>query len=411
MNTQAKEIFFSIPNVNSLYDVIKRTFLQKYNIDIKNNYLDDLKHGMQYIHQTIKISKNMDIRQYITKLNKHTYDNIVSYIKNNIKKNNNINNNSTNTSNVRNIQPPDILQELQSTSVKNENNQNIIENFTNLQKERQFETPPTISEDLLKKNNTLNIDSTTTIKQNLDNTEIYKNNDTKKELVTPELVKSNNQIYNKPTVTPLIDNDNSFNPSIEHYIPHINHNERSYLLTIDSFDRNRVEWPNTNNYKIHLGSHPDENGAHTERVYQNIKSIQLVHCVLANTEDLQNELYLLLHIEELGGIYDGSNLHSTKAFAKLNLYRSGYLNVSSVSYTGFVDIYQTHLKKIFQPKLATLDKMTISFKKHDGTLFNFGTDTPANQTYNMGVQNSLTFRIITEEADVTDIENENENNI
>ena len=45
----------------------------------------------------------------------------------------------------------------------------------------------------------------------------------------------------------------------------------------------------------------------------------------------------------------------------------------------------------------------------DGTLFNFGADNPANQTYNMEVQNSLTFRIITEEADVTDIENENIN--
>ena len=53
--------------------------------------------------------------------------------------------------------------------------------------------------------------------------------------------------------------------------------------------------------------------------------------------------------------------------------------------------------------------MTISFRKHDGTLFNFGADNPSNQTYNMAVQNSLTFRIITEEADVTDIENENIN--
>ena len=139
------------------------------------------------------------------------------------------------------------------------------------------------------------------------------------------------------------------------------------------------------------------------------KSIQLVHCVLANKEDLQDELYLLLHIDELGGIYEGTNLHSTKAFAKLNLYRSGYLNTAAVSYTGFVDIYQTHLKKVFQPRLANLNKMTISFRKHDGTLFNFGADNPAHQTYNMAVQNSLTFRIITEEADVTDIENVNIN--
>ena len=47
------------------------------------------------------------------------------------------------------------------------------------------------------------------------------------------------------------------------------------ILTIDSFDRNRNEWPSTNQYRIHLGSNPDENGAHTERVYQNVKSIQL----------------------------------------------------------------------------------------------------------------------------------------
>ncbi len=73
MNNQAKEIFFSISNVNSLYNVIQRTFYQQYNIDIDNNYLDDLKHGMQYIFQTAKPSKNMNLREYITKLNKTTY--------------------------------------------------------------------------------------------------------------------------------------------------------------------------------------------------------------------------------------------------------------------------------------------------------------------------------------------------
>ena len=430
MNNQAKEIFFSISNVNSLYNVIQRTFYQQYNIDIDNNYLEDLKHGMQYIFQTAKPSKNMNIREYITKLNKTTYDNIISYIEQQIKSNNRAVNptNPTNNNNPNNIKKNngDVLNQLQAVSVTNENNDSIMDKYSLLQKERGLET--------------LNIDNQTNIEQNFNNTQIYTEKPKKKELdisinstvehftpnnkttnntnntnntnTTNNTNNTNNQpIENKHVtqVRQLTDHDEYFNPSIDRYIPHINRNERSYLLTIDSFDRNRTEWPNTNNYRIHLGSNPDENGAHTERVYQNVKSIQLVHCVLANKEDLQDELYLLLHIDELGGIYEGTNLHSTKAFAKLNLYRSGYLNTGAISYTGFVDIYQTHLKKVFQPRLATLDKMTISFRRCDGSLFNFGADNPANQTYNMEVQNSLTFRIITEEADVTDIENENIN--
>ena len=105
MNNQAKEIFFSISNVNSLYNVIQRTFYQQYNIDIDNNYLEDLKHGMQYIFQTIKPSNNMNIREFITKLNKTTYDNIISYIEQQIKTNNRAVNptNPTNNNNPNNI--------------------------------------------------------------------------------------------------------------------------------------------------------------------------------------------------------------------------------------------------------------------------------------------------------------------
>ena len=104
MDNQAKEIFFSISNVNSLYNVIQRTFYQQYNIDIDNNYLDDLKHGMQYIFQTAKPSKNMNLREYITKLNKTTYDNIISYIEQQIKTNNRAVNptNPTNNNNPNN---------------------------------------------------------------------------------------------------------------------------------------------------------------------------------------------------------------------------------------------------------------------------------------------------------------------
>ena len=144
MDNQAKEIFFSISNVNSLYNVIQRTFYQQYNIDIDNNYLDDLKHGMQYIFQTAKPSKNMNLREYITKLNKTTYDNIISYIEQQIKTNNRAVNptNPTNNNNPNNIKKnnnDDTLTQLQAVSVTNENNDNIMDKYSLLQKERGLE--------------------------------------------------------------------------------------------------------------------------------------------------------------------------------------------------------------------------------------------------------------------------------
>ena len=164
MNNQAKEIFFSISNVNSLYNVIQRTFYQQYNIDIDNNYLEDLKHGMQYIFQTAKPSKNMNIREYITKLNKTTYDNIISYIEQQIKTNNRAVNptnppNNNNPNNIKKNNNDDVLNQLQAVSVTSENNDSIMDKYSLLQKERGLET--------------LNIDNQTNIEQNFNNTQIY----------------------------------------------------------------------------------------------------------------------------------------------------------------------------------------------------------------------------------------------
>ena len=157
---------------------------------------------------------------------------------------------------------------------------------------------------------------------------------------------------------------------------------KEYFISIDSKDRNTIQWPNPNEYCIDFG------GIHNNRtqltqdgyinsVYINIESIELVSVVVPKFSDtgdhVNNYPYLLLEIDEFGGIYDGSNEHVSNAFAKLRFQTDlGYFK----EYTR--NGAERFIKK-FHPRIS-LNRLTIRFRKPDGTLYDFGNEITTSNT-------------------------------
>jgi len=177
-------------------------------------------------------------------------------------------------------------------------------------------------------------------------------------------------------------------------------NPKPIYLFIDSRDRDRNRYPNPNSYRIPLVSSDTESNFRTTGTrYKNIYSISLLSAVVPNTNNVLDELYLVLQVDEIDPMYDASNPTCSRAFTKLHF--------SEVFTTGkFLRLDKgvgDPLTRVFYPKpLASLSSLTISFRKYDGTLFNFGTDSspPANPIQDF--QNSLTFEIVTKITDINE---------
>ncbi len=158
-------------------------------------------------------------------------------------------------------------------------------------------------------------------------------------------------------------------------------------IIIDSRDRNRTHWPNTNEFKIKMKGSDQDIGI-VDYECRNIRSIELMKCVLPSNviNGTTGVQYLILEIPELDSLYHGTNTHLDNAFS--------YLSPQDTIGTKFVGCkYENICKKIYEPALGSLGQMTIRFRKPDGSLFNFGTDTTLPNAVNDDVQVLLIFKI------------------
>lgn len=169
---------------------------------------------------------------------------------------------------------------------------------------------------------------------------------------------------------------------------HPDHYEREYFITIDSRDRNRTIWPSANNFQVKLDASSTFNGALISRVFRNVKSLEVVSVQFPNANNVLNEMYLYLCFPELDGVFESTSLVGTKAIAKLEPYAAigNYVLVK----------YDTKYPKLVFPDkgLSWLSSLTVEFRKYDGTLFNFGTDTTAPTALNPALQTSITLRVV-----------------
>ena len=150
--------------------------------------------------------------------------------------------------------------------------------------------------------------------------------------------------------------------------------ERVHYVAIDSRDRDRKIWPNSNEFRISFAPSSsavfdNRDLGFINRDFSNVVSVQLVSIIIprfsVDGDCIDTYPYLLLEIDELGGIYDGTNSSTSNAFCKITFDTvvGKYVHFSPQNYEPFI--------KEFNPRIS-LNRLTIHFKKPNGKLFDFG---------------------------------------
>ena len=168
-------------------------------------------------------------------------------------------------------------------------------------------------------------------------------------------------------------------------------------LSIDSRDRDRTIYPNTNHFRVPL--EVSNNTPSTGTRYRNIYSVTLLSCVVPNVPQIFTQPYILLQIDEVSGLYDAANPTSAKAFTKL-YFRE--VTGSSAFLRSDKAVGDPSCKIFYPAPRASLDHVTVSFRYYDGTLVDFGADTTAPTDPNTLVQTTFTLEIKTMVVDVPD---------
>jgi hypothetical protein len=157
--------------------------------------------------------------------------------------------------------------------------------------------------------------------------------------------------------------------------PNIQYEVVEHCLVVNSKDRDANAYPSSSSFQIQF-----------QKEYRNISSIELIQAIVPNTNSVNLEPYLVLQIDEIDNVMDCNDAHISKAFAILGLHPSdgAFLYLDRCIHENIIKTYR-------QPK-ASLDRMTISVRGVDGTLFDFGTD---SAPISKELQTTFIFRIKT----------------
>lgn len=186
--------------------------------------------------------------------------------------------------------------------------------------------------------------------------------------------------------------------------------KKEYFVSIDSRDRNLNLWPKPNHYSIDFGGVHNNltqltTDGYVNRTFKNIESIELISVIVpkygSGNVHINNYPYLLLNVDELPGIYEGSNENVSNAFAKLRFQTDlGYYKECTFNHA-------ERFIKHFNPT-RNLNKLTVSFKDPSGELYDFGNEvataipesTDASDDFStkvIKVENSIVFKIVCQE--------------
>lgn len=193
--------------------------------------------------------------------------------------------------------------------------------------------------------------------------------------------RSASHIRRVPTTTPYVSDTDDHSPPpqqppkyLQPVVP-LNHprmTERvtpvSHLVSIDSTDRNKEKFPNPNQFTVQLGT---SDGTGLMRAFVDVQKIELVSVIVpqhtVDGDNVDDFPFLLLEIPEIGGIYEGTSMQTTRAFAKLRFAD----NLGAYREYRTTDAGERFVKR-FSP-VRSLDRITIRFLRPDGTLYDFGT--------------------------------------
>jgi hypothetical protein len=170
------------------------------------------------------------------------------------------------------------------------------------------------------------------------------------------------------------------------------YSQKDHYLIIDSRDRDRSIYPDTNRFVVPFNSNSSFG---VQDQFKNIVSIELIDAILPSTA-ISLEPYVSLTIPELKPSYSGTNDNLSNTFAIL-------IPESSTSPFSRCKFNIPVLNK-FKTPIASLYKLTLEFRSGDGTLFSFGADTVSPAPPNKSVQTQLIFKITTMESDFSVLE-------
>jgi hypothetical protein len=193
----------------------------------------------------------------------------------------------------------------------------------------------------------------------------------------PTFSEYNNNQYNQQNYNQVYSNESNAQYSISQE-PDIEYEEHVHYVSISSKDRDIVAYPNVNHYAVQF---PNE--------FKNIHSIELIQGIIPDQNNVQNEPYLLLKIDEIQDVMVSNDKDIANSFAILQLATPTKANT-------FIQIdrrIHEYTVKYYQTPKAYLSKMTVTILGSDGIPFDFGTDTPSppNKMY----QNTFIFKIVT----------------
>lgn len=190
-------------------------------------------------------------------------------------------------------------------------------------------------------------------------------------------LESNRNQFNNQNYDVVYTNNSNTQYSVSQE-PDLQYEEKVHYLTISSKDRDVTAYPNVNHYSLKF---PNE--------FKNIHSIELIQGIIPDQNDVQNEPYLLLQVDEIQDVMVSNDKNISNSFAILQLAaptRSGtFIQIDRRIHEYTVKYYDT-------PK-AYLSKMTVTILDSNGIPFNFGTDTPSPP--NKSFQNTFIFKIVT----------------
>jgi hypothetical protein len=167
----------------------------------------------------------------------------------------------------------------------------------------------------------------------------------------------------------------------EHYL-----NETTVM--IDSRDRNRYKYPNSNEFAVYFNGSGNDDDAIIQYELKNIHSIQVVQILLPNSAiGTTGPPYITMEIDEIDDTIYGTNDTLSNAFSYIRPINS---TMSSLVVQDIPRVYKT-------PK-ATLGKLTFRFREPSGTLFDFGTDTSPPTEVDDTVQVAFILKIKTVET-------------
>jgi hypothetical protein len=170
------------------------------------------------------------------------------------------------------------------------------------------------------------------------------------------LMESNTNNYKENNYSNAFNNDFNRQLSVSQE-PNIQYYKKDYYLVVSSKDRDIVKYPSSSQFSLRL---PKE--------YKNIHSVELIQAIIPDKNNVMNEPYLVLTIEELVDTMESSDANISDSFAILMLNPP----VSSGTFISIDNrIHENTVLNYTTPK-ASLSKMTIKLTDFDGSIFSFG---------------------------------------